>query len=45
MVGDSVTADVVGGNNAGMKTVLVHKGYDDKADFCLENLEGIFELI
>ena len=45
MVGDSVTADVVGGNNADMKTVLVYKGYNKKADFSLENLKEIFEFI
>lgn len=45
MVGDSLTADIVGGNNAGMKTVLVHRDYDEKADFCLENLKEIFEFI
>lgn len=45
MVGDSITADIVGGNNAGMKTVLVHKGYEEKADFCTENLTEIFEFI
>ena len=45
MVGDSITADIVGGNNAGMKTVLVHKGYKEKADFCTENLTEIFEFI
>lgn len=44
MVGDSVTADIVGGNNAGMKTVLVHKGYDDKADICYENLIDLLYL-
>lgn len=41
MIGDSVTADIIGGNNAGMKTVLVHNGYYDKADFCCENLDEI----
>lgn len=45
MVGDSVTADIVGGKNAGMKTVLVHRGYNDKADVCSENLTEIFEFI
>lgn len=45
MVGDSITADIVGGNNAGMKTVLVHRDYDEKSDFCLENLKEIFEFI
>lgn len=45
MVGDSVTADIVGGNNAGMKTILVHRGYDDKANFCFDNLTEINEFI
>lgn len=45
MVGDSITADIVGGKNAGMKTVLVHRGYNDKADVCSENLTEILEFI
>lgn len=45
MVGDSVTADVVGGNSADIKTVLVYKGYNKKADFSLENLKEIYEFI
>lgn len=44
MVGDSITADIVGGNNAGMKTILVHKGYDEKSDFCAESLTDIFSV-
>ena len=28
-----------------LKTVLVHRDYDEKADFCLENLKEIFEFI
>ncbi len=38
MIGDNVNADIIGGKNAGMKTVLVHKGYDERADYCFENL-------
>lgn len=38
MVGDSLNADIIGGKNAGMKTVLVHKGFSDKADYCIDNL-------
>lgn len=41
MIGDSISADIVGGNNAGMITALVHNGYNDKADFCFENLKDI----
>ena len=44
MVGDNVNADIVGGNRAGMKTVLVHNGFDELADYCFENLCDI-ELI
>lgn len=41
MIGDSVTADIIGGNNAGMITVLVHNGYNAEADFCVDNLKNI----
>lgn len=41
MIGDSVSADVIGGNNAGMTTVFVHNGYIAEADFCFDNLEDI----
>ena len=46
MVGDSVSSDIVGGNKAGMKTILVHKGYNELADYCFDDLssiKGIFE--
>ncbi len=43
MVGDSVSADIIGGNNAGMKTVLVHKGYHSNADYCCDDLMSIFD--
>lgn len=41
MIGDNVSADIIGGNTAGMTTVLVHNGYSDKADCCFENLKDI----
>lgn len=41
MIGDSVSADIIGGNNAGMTTVLVHNGYNAKADYCFDNLKDI----
>ncbi|MCM1115191.1 MAG: HAD family hydrolase [Clostridium sp.] len=41
MIGDSVSADIIGGNNAGMTTVLVHKGFNSNADFCFDSLSDI----
>lgn len=41
MIGDSVNADVIGAANAGMKTVLVHNGFNDAADICCDNLSEI----
>ena len=43
MVGDNIRADIIGGKNAGMKTVLVHKGYSSIADYCCDDLMNIFE--
>lgn len=45
MVGDSVSADITGGNNAGMKTVLVHKGYNEKASYCSDDLISVIDMI
>lgn len=45
MVGDNINADIVGGKNSDMKTVLVHKGYNSNADYCADNLIDIFDLI
>lgn len=45
MIGDSVKADIIGGKNAGMKTVLVHKGYHKDADFCVDKLSDILMII
>lgn len=44
MIGDSVNADIVGGNSAGMITVLVHKGYSEKACYCFDELKGVLDL-
>ncbi len=41
MVGDSVTADIAGGNQAGMKTILVHNGFASHADLCVDSLSDI----
>lgn len=45
MVGDSVKADIIGGKNAGMKTVLVHKGYSGDADYCFGALHLIADKV
>ncbi len=44
MVGDSVNADIIGGNQAGFKTILVHKGFNEQADYCFEDLQAITDL-
>lgn len=41
MIGDSINADIIGGKNAGMITILVHNGFDERADFCCDNLKKI----
>ena len=45
MIGDNVNADILGGKQAGMKTILVHKGYSEHADYCFDNLKEILSLI
>lgn len=45
MIGDSKRADIFGGNNAGMTTILVHNGYCEEADYCCESLEEILDII
>lgn len=45
MVGDNPVADVEGGKAAGMKTVLVHRGYDIRADYCFDNLIEISDIL
>ena len=44
MVGDSVNADIIGGNNADITTILVHKGYDEQANYCFDVLKDIVDL-
>lgn len=41
MIGDNLTADILGGKASGMTTVLVHKGFDKNADYCFDNLKDI----
>lgn len=45
MIGDSENADIIGGNNAGMTTIFVHKGFSDKADYCCDTLKEIMVII
>ena len=44
MIGDSINADMFGGKQNGMTTVLVHRGNSDEADYCCDNLSSIVEL-
>ena len=43
MIGDSVNADIKGGNAAGMTTILVHNGFNETADYCFDDLHSIIE--
>lgn len=45
MIGDSIHADIIGGKNARMETILVHKGYCEQADYCCEQLEEIPKIL
>ncbi len=45
MVGDNVNADIIGGNNAEMTTILVHKGECDYADYYFDNLSDILSVV
>lgn len=45
MVGDNIKADIFGGNNAGMKTIYVHRDYSEEADYCFDDLSSIGELL
>ncbi len=44
MIGDSISADIIGGKNAGMTTILVHKGYNQNADYCVDRLSDILKI-
>jgi len=45
MVGDSTSADIVGGKRAGMTTVLVHKNTDYDADYTFSELHELLKVI
>ena len=44
MVGDNPSADVEGGKSAGMKTVLVHKGFCAEADYSFDDLTSVLDI-
>lgn len=41
MIGDNPTADVLGGKQSGMTTILVHRGFYDQADYCFDDLKSV----
>ena len=41
MIGDNPEADIMGAEAVGMTTVLVHKGYCPKADYCADTLSQL----
>ena len=45
MIGDNPVADIGGGKAAGLKTVFVHNGYIPGADYCVDRLEEILDII
>lgn len=45
MIGDNPRADIIGGKNAGMKTILVHNMQNRTADYCFDNLQSILEIL
>ncbi len=45
MVGDNPVADIEGGNGVGMTTVLVHRGKDEKADYCFDSLVEVLGVV
>lgn len=45
MIGDSLRADIEGGHNAGMKTILVHNNAPSNADYSFKNLADIIEIL
>ncbi len=45
MIGDNPHADILGGKNAGMKTILVHRAFDKNADYCCENLSQVLSVL
>lgn len=45
MIGDNEFADISGGNKAGMTTVFVHGGYSSFADYSVDNLADVLDII
>ncbi len=45
MVGDNPYADILGAKKHGMKTVYVHKGYFNEADYCFDDLKSILNIL
>ncbi len=45
MIGDNPNADIVGGKNANMKTVLVHNEKNNNADYCFNDLKSILDIL
>ena len=45
MVGDNPVADIGGAGAVGMTTVLVHRGYNEDADYCFDNLLSVCDII
>ncbi len=45
MVGDNPKADVKGGKDAGMTTILVHRGEHPDADYCFDTLSEIIGIL
>lgn len=45
MIGDNPVADIEGGNSAGFKTVLVHNRCYSDADYAVDNLCDILDII
>jgi len=45
MIGDNPFADILGGNQAGMTTILVHHSAIDDANYCFDKLTDILSVL
>ncbi len=45
MIGDNSYADVMGGKEAGMTTIYVHRGHNENADYCFDTLKEVLSVI
>lgn len=45
MIGDNPVADIIGGKNANMKTILVHNHQNSCADYCFDELKSVLEIL